>query len=239
MFIGASGGQGPVVIADTQDNPGAGGVSATTGLLRALIKAKAQDAAIGLIVDPETAAEAHAAGEGTTAQFSLGGHPGVPGDAPVSVTALVETLSDGKVHATGPYYGGTQIDLGPSACLKIGGVRVVVTSRIAQMADREMFRFVGIQPEEMRILVVKSSTHFRADFAPVARDILVALAPGPMPFEPSDLPFTKLRRGLRLGPNGPVFGEAKIKPATSRPKGDMPDQTDIHHKRNQQGKETC
>ena len=127
-------------------------------------------------------------------------------DVPFQTTATVMHLSDGTLRATGPYYGGTALNLGPSACLRIGGVHVVVTSRIAQMADREMFRFVGIQPEEMDLLVVKSSTHFRADFAPIARDILVACAPGPMPLNPADLPFTRLRAGLRLSPNGPRFG---------------------------------
>ena len=202
----ASASGGPVVIADTQDNPGAGGVSATTGLLRALLEADATDAAIGLIVDPEAARAAHALGAGAKAAFRIGGHPGIPGDAPVEAEAVVEALSDGRVRATGPFYGGTALDLGPSACLRIGGVRVVVTSRIAQMADREMFRFVGIVPEEQAILVVKSSTHFRADFAPIASDILIAVAPGPMPLDPSALPFTRLRPGLRLSPNGPAFG---------------------------------
>jgi microcystin degradation protein MlrC len=196
---------GPVVIADTQDNPGAGGVSATTGMLRALIAADVQDAALGLIVDPQTAKQAHALGQGASARFRIGGHASVAGDIPVEADAIVETLSDGKLHATGPYYGGTHIDLGLSACLRIGGVRVVVTSRIAQMADREMFRFVGITPEDQAILVVKSSTHFRADFALIARDILIACAPGPMPLDPADLPFTCLRDGLRLSPNGPAF----------------------------------
>lgn len=196
---------GPVVIADTQDNPGAGGVSATTGMLRALIAADAQDAAIGLIVDPATAARAHALGQGAEGDFDIGGHAGVPGDLPVSARARVVALSDGRFAATGPYFGGTDLNLGPSACLRIGGVHVVVTSAIAQMADREMFRFVGITPEEMRLLVVKSSTHFRADFAPIASHILVAKAPGPMPLDPADLPFTRLRRGLRLSPNGPAF----------------------------------
>ncbi|MFP7674651.1 M81 family metallopeptidase [Marivita sp. S0852] len=198
-------GTGPVVIADTQDNPGAGGVSATTGLLRALLTAKAENAAIGLIVDPHAASRAHALGQGQSALFRIGGHEGLPDDIPIEAQALVETLSDGKIDATGPYYGGTRLDLGLSACLRIGGVRVVITSRIAQMADREMFRFVGITPEDMDLLVVKSSTHFRADFAPIARDILIACAPGPMPLDPADLPFTRLRAGMRLSPNGPDF----------------------------------
>lgn len=205
--LATGGGTGPVVIADTQDNPGAGGVSATTGMLRALIDANAQDAAIGLIVDPETAQRAHALGEGATGHFSIGGHHSLPYVSPVETDAEVEALSDGKMQATGPYYGGTHINLGPSACLRIGGVRVAVTSRIAQMADREMFRFVGIDPAQQAILVVKSSTHFRADFKQIARAIIVARAPGPMPLNPADLPFTRLRQDLRLFPNGPAFAD--------------------------------
>ena len=215
MARAAGPGSGPVVIADTQDNPGAGGVSATTGLLRALVGAGATNAAIGLIVDPVAAKAAHSAGAGAEITVALGSHASVPGDLPFETTATVAHLSDGKLHATGPYYGGTGLDLGPSACLRISGVSVVVTSRIAQMADREMFRFAGVTPEDMDVLVVKSSTHFRADFAPIARDILVACAPGPMPLDPADLPFTRLRAGLRLSPDGPRFGIDRA--ASARP----------------------
>jgi microcystin degradation protein MlrC len=195
----------PVVIADTQDNPGAGGDSDTTGMLRALIAEGAERAAIGIIVDPEAARRAHEAGEGAEVVLALGGHSGIPGDAPLEATFKVEKLSDGRFRATGPYYGGTAMNLGPSACLSIGGVRIVVATHKAQMADREMYRFVGIQPEREAILVNKSSVHFRADFEPIAEKILVAIAPGPMALDPADLPFTRLAPGMRLSPNGPVF----------------------------------
>lgn len=196
----------PVVIADTQDNPGAGGSSDTTGMLRALMACDAQDAALGNLHDPAAARLAHQAGTGATIELALGGNSGLAGDAPVVVRAVVEALSDGRVHATGPYYGGTRIDMGPSACLRIRGVRVVVTSHIAQMADRNFYRMVGIEPEAQRILVNKSSVHFRADFEPIAEAILVAAAPGAMPVCPSSLPWTGLRKGIRLRPLGPSFG---------------------------------
>ncbi|WP_265499533.1 M81 family metallopeptidase [Paracoccus beibuensis] len=195
----------PVILADTQDNPGAGGDSDTTGMLRALVEARATDAAIGLLTDPEAAAAAHAAGEGATIQISLGGRSGIADDEPFTATFLVEKLSDGHCHATGPYYGGAHLQLGPCACLRIGGVRVAVASEKAQMADREMFRFLGIEPEAQAILVVKSSVHFRADFAPIAHRILTCVAPGPMPVSPASLPFRHLRPGLRLEPCGPAF----------------------------------
>jgi len=198
----------PIVIADTQDNPGAGGDSDTTGMLRALVRNNAQRAAIGVIYDPASALSAHAAGVGATVTLALGGKSGIPGDAPYQETFVVEQLSDGKFVAPGPYYGGRDMDMGPSACLRIGDVRVVVSSHKAQLADQSMYRYVGIEPTEQSILVNKSSVHFRADFEPIAEKLLICAAPGAMPADTAALPWTRLRPGIRLRPNGPAFTAA-------------------------------
>jgi microcystin degradation protein MlrC len=206
----ASSGAGPVVIADTQDNPGAGGESDTTGLLRALIDCGAEQAAIGLMVDPDAAHAAHAAGVGAALHIGLGGRSGVPGDAPLVAEYRVEALSDGVFDTFGPYYKGAHMRLGPSACLRLGGVRIVVASHKAQLADRAMFQFVGIEPSEQRILVVKSTLHFRADFAPLAREILFCTAPGPMAMLPTHWRWTSLPPAIRLCPGGPTFAECQF-----------------------------
>jgi microcystin degradation protein MlrC len=195
----------PVIIADTQDNPGAGGDSDTTGMLRALVRNNAIRAAIGAIYDPASATAAHDAGVGATITLALGGKSGIPGDAPFEATFIVEKLSDGKFVAPGPYFGGRDMDMGPSAAVRIGDIRVVVSSHKAQLADQAMFRYVGIEPTEQAILVNKSSVHFRADFEPIAEKLLICAAPGAMPADPASLPWTKLRAGLRLKPKGPAF----------------------------------
>jgi microcystin degradation protein MlrC len=198
----------PVVIADTQDNPGAGGDSDTTGMLRALVRNKAQRAATGVIYDPESARAAHAAGEGATVTLALGGKSGIPGDAPYKETFIVEKLSDGNFIAPGPYFGGRVMNMGPSACLRIGDVRAVVASNKAQLADQAMYRYVGIEPTEQKILVNKSSVHFRADFEPIAERLLICAAPGAMPADTADLPWTRLKPGIRIKPNGTPFNPA-------------------------------
>ena len=73
------------------------------------------------------------------------------------------------------------------------------------MLDREMYRIAGVEPESMRILVNKSSVHFRADFTHIAEKILVAQAPGPMPADPSTLPWKNLSDGIKVKPHGQVF----------------------------------
>jgi microcystin degradation protein MlrC len=83
-------------------------------------------------------------------------------------------------------------------------VRVVVASRKVQAADQEMFRHVGVEPRMQRIVALKSSVHFRADFEPIAREVLVVKAPGPALADPVEFKWTKLRKGIRLRPLGPV-----------------------------------
>lgn len=201
LSVGAS---RPVVIADTQDNPGAGGDANTMGMLRALLDNGAQRAAIGLVCDPEVAARAHAAGVGAQLRLALGGQSGVQGDEPLHGVFEVVALSDGRCRYDGPMMNGMLAEFGPSACLRIGGVLVAVASAKTQMLDRNLYRMVGIEPEAMAILVNKSSVHFRADFQPIAEAVLVAKAPGPMKADPADLPWTNLRPGLRLRPMGAV-----------------------------------
>jgi microcystin degradation protein MlrC len=209
----------PIIIADTQDNPGAGGDSDTTGMLRALVRNNATKAAIGVIYDPASAKAAHAAGVGATVTLALGGKSGIPGDGPYKEAFIVEKLSDGQFVAPGPYYGGRDMDMGASACLRIGDVRVVVSSHKAQLADQSMYRYVGIEPTEQAILVNKSSVHFRADFEPIADQLLICAAPGAMPADTAALPWTRLRPGIRIKPNGPAFIPATKSRSTSSATG--------------------
>jgi microcystin degradation protein MlrC len=195
----------PVVIADTQDNPGAGGDSDTMGMVRALLECRAERAATGLIVDGAAARAAHEIGVGKTLNFALGGKSRIEGDSPLQVPWIVEAMHDGNFAATGPFYRGMKMRLGPSASLRYQGVRIVVASYKTQLADQAMYRYVGIEPAEQAILVNKSSVHFRADFTPIAEKILVAKAPGPMAADPADLPWKHLKRGIRLKPFGAMF----------------------------------
>jgi microcystin degradation protein MlrC len=207
----------PVVICDPQDNPGAGAVGDSTGLLAALLGEGAVAACIGVIWDPDSAAQAHAAGEGATIEISIGGKFPEVGGHPVTITAEVECLSDGHFTFTGPFYGGSTANLGPMACLRVqqpggGDLRVVIGSARAQNADQEMFRVVGIEPGAQRIVAVKSAVHFLADYEPIAQEVIFAEAPGANPCALDRIPYRRLRPGIRLGPLGPPYSAQRKEP---------------------------
>lgn len=184
---------GPVVLADVQDNPGAGGAANTTFLLRAMLEANLENAAFGILCDPSAAARAHRAGTGSRIRTRLGSLHSVCGNAPVEVAFDVVGLGDGKLTGTGPFYRGCRMDLGPMACIRHGGVDVVISSRPQQAADRAMFRHVGLEPDECAIIALKSAVHFRADFEPIAGEIIIVAAPGLSPIDLRELPYRSYR----------------------------------------------
>jgi microcystin degradation protein MlrC len=192
--------EGPVVIADTQDNPGGGGHGDTTGLLAELIRQGAAGAVVCSINDAASAAICHQAGEGGSVALTLGG---VSTGSPIEVQATVLALRDGPFALTGPMSAGNIANVGPFALIEVaGGVRVIVASRKIQAYDQAILRHAGVDPAATRIIALKSSVHFRADFTPIARRILVAAAPGPVTADPSTLPFQHVRPGVRRRPGG-------------------------------------
>ena len=197
----------PIVLADVQDNPGGGGSSDTTGLLRALVSEGAQNAMLGVLHDPAAAAAAHAAGVGATLTLGLGGKSGQYGDSPFEIPCTVKALSDGQVTYEGDMYGGGIAQIGPTAVLHLrengADVQVVVSTVRNQCLDRAYFRHIGLVPEEAGIIAVKSTVHFRADFDPIVQATIPVASPGALGCLLTEIPFKHLRPGVRIGPNGP------------------------------------
>jgi len=196
--LAAGPGEGPVVIADTQDNPGGGGPGDTTGLLRALIDAGADGALVVHIADAETVRAAHAAGVGAKLPVRLGGKVLPDDGGPVAGEAEVLALGDGRFVGTGPMSRGNPVDLGPVARLRLAGVEVIVAERKAQASEPELLRHLGVEPAAVAILALKSSVHFRAAYQDRARAVLVAAAPGPVTADLRALRFARLRPGVRI-----------------------------------------
>ncbi len=198
----------PVVLADAQDNPGAGGTSDTTGLLESLVRNGARQAVIAVMYDPEVADMAHDAGVGAVLETIVGGKSGLPGIDPYAARVVVEALGDGRFTYSGAMNLNSKAELGNMALLRVvdesSDVRIVVGSSRSQCLDLAMIRHLGIEPTEQKIVAVKSTVHFRADFDPIAAETLVVIAPGIHPCKLDDLTYKNLRAGVRKGPLGPI-----------------------------------
>ena len=186
----------PVILADTGDNPGAGAPCDGTTLLAALREAQVRDVAIGVIRDPETVGHAVAAGTGTAITVRLGGKTDDRHGDPVIANARVVRITDGVFTNTGPMGRGGRTRMGTTAVLDLDGIAVIVTEQRVQALDLSLFRSVGIEPTTARAIVVKSSVHFRAAFAPIAATIIDVDTPGISSPHLERFAFQRVRRPI-------------------------------------------
>jgi microcystin degradation protein MlrC len=168
---------GPLLLADIADNPGGGSAEDGTVILEALLDAGLEDVAVAAIYDPAAVDAAVEAGVGSSVTVSLGGHVEDNGD-PITVEAYVRSLSDGTYRNQGPMSTGLQVSFERTAVLDIDGIDVIVGSHRQQPYDPEVFRSQGITPERQRVLVLKSTVHYRAGYEPIAGEIREVSAPG-------------------------------------------------------------
>ncbi|HYC06116.1 MAG TPA: M81 family metallopeptidase [Azospirillaceae bacterium] len=203
-------GEKPLLLADVQDNAGGGASSDTVEVLEALARHRVQGVILGLLHDPAAVAAAHAAGVGAAVDLEVGGK-GVPGQRPFTAGFQVEHLSREPYRLTGPVAGGSVMDLGPTAMVRLDGIRVVLTSGRTQCLDQAFFRHHGIEPARQRVIVVKSANHYRADFQPLAERIINVESAGFCVVNPAALTFRRLRQGVRLHGHGPRHGGDRSK----------------------------
>jgi microcystin degradation protein MlrC len=191
----------PVVLADTQDNPGAGAPSNTTGLVAELLSQGAERAVVGIVHDPKAAAAAHAAGIGGTVA-SLGGGGEGPGQEPLAGPWRVAALSDGKFRGTSPMLRAAVANMGLTALIAKDGVEVLIATIRQQPVHKETFSHLGVDLASRAIIAVKSSAHFRSGFQDIAERVIVCLAPGVNLEDPASFAFKNIRPGVRLRPGG-------------------------------------
>jgi len=201
-------GKGPVILADVQDNSGAGATSDSTGILADMINAGVKGGVVAAICDAPLMAKVTALGSGQIISTSIGNHYGV-NEEDVEADWLIEKVTDGCFTCTGDMYSGAKANVGGLACLRLladdTDIRIVISKDRFQCVDRSVFDHLDISLEECRILVLKSTVHFQADFAPIARKMLQVVSPGTHPCRLANLAYQNLRNGVRLGPCGPAF----------------------------------
>ncbi len=109
-------------------------------------------------------------------------------------------MSDGRFIGTGPMVGGQPITMGPSAWLRIGGHRPRRRLGAPAAALRRGLHHLGIGHHGYKVVVLKSSVHFRGDWQPYADSVVVGASPGAALDDTGVIPFQHLRPNVRRRP---------------------------------------
>ncbi|KPQ06634.1 MAG: hypothetical protein HLUCCA12_10130 [Rhodobacteraceae bacterium HLUCCA12] len=189
-------GDAPLVLADFADNPAGGAYGDSTNLLRAMIAADLDNAAFATLADPMAVQAAIRAGEGAMLGCALGGRQTPALTPPLPVSARIERLHDGRFRCRGPVLRGVQVDMGPTALLRIGGIRVIVSTRALAVTDVNLFHALGLDPARLTTIALKSRNHHRAAFGPLARQIVLVDAGGIATMQLATIAYANLPRPI-------------------------------------------
>ena len=114
----------------------------------------------------------------------------------LTVTGRVRTLTDGQFVVRGPMYTGVTVQMGPTAVLDTGRMKIVVVSRHHEPWDLGVFTSMGIDPAATKYLLLKSRIHYRAGFEPIGRHTLTLDGTGVTTSDNGVLEFRKVRRPI-------------------------------------------
>lgn len=169
----------PVVLADLADNIGGGSAGDGTALLAELLSRNARGV-LGIIADPETAARAHASGEGAVISCAIGGKFDKLHGRPIETDARITAITDGVYRSAGTYMTGQTFNMGPTAILEIGdgAATILVTTRPTPPFHIEQFTHAGVDPTRAQVIIAKGAIAWRSAYESIAKSVIEVSTPG-------------------------------------------------------------
>jgi microcystin degradation protein MlrC len=163
----------PIILADFADNPGGGAYGDGTRLLKAMIDADLRNTAYGMLYDPAAVQICIQQGLGAHVVVAIGGKIDPNYGAPIPITGHVVAITDGTLKLKGPMTMGTEIQMGPTVVIRVGGIDIIMTSGRFQNYDTNYFMHANIDPRDKDVIAVKSAHHFRAAYEPIASEVII------------------------------------------------------------------
>ncbi|MGM4912286.1 M81 family metallopeptidase [Rhizobium sp. 768_B6_N1_8] len=156
---------GPVVLAESGDNPTGGGVGDRADVLAELIAKGATGVVFAGIADKAATETCYAEGVGATLELTVGASLDTKGSKPVTGRFMVKFLHETADAAD------------RQAVVSIDGIDLVLSAKRRPYHNIADFTRLGLDPHTAKIVVVKSG-YLSPELAPIANPKLMALSAG-------------------------------------------------------------
>ena len=205
---------GPVLLVETADCCGGGAAGDSVCTPKALLELAAEETALVPVVDPLAAAACGQAGKGGQVTVELGHQLDPTWGEPVTVTGLVQSLSAGQFQYRGGIWDGTVGQMGPTAVLQVGGIKILITSFATYEWCGEQFEALELNARDSKFVVAKNPMNFGMAYGEFAQGTFILDTPGPTPATLKHVAYKHLptplfpggRRDYRLAANYLAIG---------------------------------
>ncbi|KIN62730.1 MlrC domain protein [Sulfitobacter noctilucicola] len=177
----------PLVLADFADNAGGGAPADSTFVLQQVLDRGMRNVALGIFWDPVLVRMCQDVGVGGTMRVRLGGKVDVCSGDPVDLTVTIRGIKTGMHQMMGA----TAMPMGTGVWLEADGVHMVLSDKRTQAFHPDAFKELGLDLGSLDAVIVKSSQHFYAGFAPIASDVIYINGPGAITPDYANIPYTK------------------------------------------------
>lgn len=182
---------GPVILADSADNPGGGAAGDSTFVLAEIFRRGIKAVALGPLWDPTAVRIAFEAGAGAAIPLRIGGKVSPQSGQPLDVQCTIKALQRDLVMTA---LANSKMALGDAALIEVDGVEIVLTTIRGQAVHTDLFTQLGCDLTGKKLIVVKSSQHFYASYTQLTPHVIYASVPGTVTQDYRYLQYQRIQR---------------------------------------------
>ena len=128
-------------------------------------------------IDKDVVYKAIDAGIGKIITTEIGGKMDHIFSKPVQITATVKNITDGRFEIDG-HVGKNYFDIGKTAVLAVENISILVCEKNGPFYEQTVYKNAGLDPQDFRVVVVKSPVGFRYAYEEIADKIILVKHPG-------------------------------------------------------------
>ncbi len=190
----ASANRGPVLLADTSDQPGGGAPGDSTYLIEAMLKRGLTDACYAPLWDPIATFYCFQAGVGAKFNLRIGGKASIFSGRPLDLDVEVKYL---ERNAYQEWIDGERLHVGDIAVVETtGGFQIMLAKERASVYHPSMFTLHGMDFMKKKIVCVKSLYRYYDFFSPICSEMILVATPGACNPDWSKWPYKRLQRPI-------------------------------------------
>jgi microcystin degradation protein MlrC len=184
---------GLVVLSDTGDSVFGGAAGDSTALIESMLRVGITGRALVPLVDAAAVGVLAAAASGSTVSVTLGG--GISGFfRPLRLTGVVRRVGSG--HMVLKDFFMPEFDMGRTAVFEVGNVTILVSEQAGIGGNHPaVYRAFGIEPEDCRMVVLKTASNFQY-YTPFAARVIRVDTAGPTQSDIKTLKWERIPRPI-------------------------------------------